>query len=169
MDRLLRWHEICPEELHTVAQRAVEEDCLVVGRSEAAYNTHPQALIQTEQISNLVVSHFLGKKMDVSAGCKGFSRRAVEFLVANTTPQRALGTDAEWPMLLHRAGFRIGYLEVDGLEWESADRYQSSAADRDNQRLMAQEYDSEPEHWAERVAIALEIVQVALDIQGRTI
>jgi len=169
MDRLLRWYEIRPEEMQIVADRVTEVDCLLVGRSASAYQTHPRALVMTEMISNAVVSHFLGRKVDVSAGCKGFSRRAVEFLMANTTPQRALGTDSEWPILLHRAGFRIDYAEVEGLDWESADRYRQNAADRDSQRLLAQDYDADPEHWAQRVEVALEIIQVALEIQGRPI
>lgn len=169
LDRLLHWYEIRPEEWQIVADRGIEADCLIFGRSALAYQTHPRALVMTELISNAVVSYFLGRKVDVSAGCKGFSRRAVEFLMANTTPQRALGTDAEWPILLHRAGFRIDYFEVEGLDWESADRYRQNAADGLSQRLLAQDYDADPEHWAQRVEVALEIIQVALEIQGRPI
>lgn len=168
MDRLLRWAETHPEELQIIAARIARTDCLIVGRTAQAYATHPQALVQTERISNMIVSHILGKQMDVSAGCKGFSRRAAEFLAANAIPGRALGTDAEWPILLHHAGFRIDYIEVDGLDWESADRYQTSAVDEDVQRRLAREYDAEPLHWTYRIEVAREIIQVALEVRSRS-
>jgi hypothetical protein len=125
--------------------------------------------VQTEAISNRVVSYFLGQIVDASAGSKGFSRRAAEFLAAHTRPGRALGTDAEWPLLLHKAGFAVEYIEVDGLDWEIPDHYQPQAAGPDRQRQVAAEYDADPRHWAHRVAVAQEIVEVALDTIGRQI
>jgi len=167
MDRLLRWVETRPQEWRDAVQAIQSTDCLVMGRSEAAYNTHPDSLILTEAISNRVVSHFLGREMDVSAGSKGFSRPAAEYLVENTRPGRALGADAEWPILLRRAGYRVDYLEVDGLDWESADRYQEQAANPGDQRLAAERVDDDPLSWEWRVRVANEIVQVALDTAKR--
>jgi|FLYN01.1.fsa_nt_gi hypothetical protein len=167
MDRLLRWVETRPDEWRGTVSAMQEAEYTVIGRTAAAYQTHPQALIQTEQISNAVVSHLVGQAMDVSAGAKGFSRRATEFLVANTQPGRALGADGEWTVLLHRAGFKVNYVEVDGLDWESADRYQEQAADGNRQRRLAEEYDMQAENWAARVQVALEITQAALDAVQR--
>jgi hypothetical protein len=169
MDRLLRWVETRPDEWRQAVNIIQEADCLIMGRSEQAYQTHPQALVQTEQISNRVVSALVGQPMDVSAGSKGFSRRAVELLMANTEPGRAMGTDGEWTVLLHRAGFRVDYLAVDGLDWESADRYQEQAADGARQRQMAAEYDADARNWAARVQVALEITQAALDAWQRVL
>ncbi len=169
MDRLLRWVETRPREwLETVA-KLEQFDCLVIGRTDAAYRSHPQALIQTEMISNRVVSYLLGRSMDVSAGSKAFSRPAAEFLVAHTEPGHALGTDGEWPILLHRAGFTVGYVEVDGLDWESADRHRQGPAGLSAQRLAAEAYDADPSHWAWRAQVALEIIQCALDSAHRTL
>jgi hypothetical protein len=70
--------------------------------------------------------------------------------------------DAEWPILLKRAGFAIDYVLADGLEWESADRHRSRAADPEEQRRAAEEYDRDPQHWAARTRVAWEIVQAAL-------
>jgi hypothetical protein len=163
MDRLIRWAETRPEELRR-AVRAIEgRDCLIFGRTEAAYRTHPLSLVQTEAISNRVLSLLLGRRMDISAGSKGFSRRAAEFIIANSEPRRALGTDAEWPVLLYRGGYPIHYLEMDGLDWESADRYQEKAAGMDDQRLAAEAVDQDPRSWARRVEIAMEIVESGLD------
>jgi len=169
MDRLLRWVETRPEEWRQAVRAIQATDCLVMGRSEAAYRTHPKSLVQTEAISNRVVSQILGREMDVSAGSKGFSRPAAEFLAANTLPGRALGADAEWPILLKRAGFRVDYLVVDGLDWESADRYQQQAAGPEGQRLAAERVDADPQNWEWRVRVAGEIVQVALEAAQREI
>lgn len=73
MDRMLRWVETNPDEFRRIARLIMGSDCLIVGRTESAYNTHPKSLIQTEAISNRVVSFFLKRDMDVSAGTKGFS------------------------------------------------------------------------------------------------
>jgi hypothetical protein len=169
MDRLLRWVETRPQEWRHAVEAIQWTDCLVMGRSVAAYRTHPNSLILTESISNRVVSHFLGREMDVSAGSKGFSRGAAEYLAENTHPGRALGTDAEWPILLQRAGFRVDYLVVDGLDWESADRYQEQAADPGDQRMAAEQVDADPASWEWRVRVAEEIVEVALEAAGREI
>lgn len=167
MDRMLRWIETRKDEFHSVAKQILGADCLIIGRTESAYHSHPDALIKTEAISNRVVSYFLKRDMDVSAGSKGFSRRAAEFIIANCSPGHALGTDSEWPIVLSRAGFRIDYQVADGLTWESADRYQERAASAQEQIDAAIDYDSNPENWAYRVSVADEIVQTAIESSRR--
>lgn len=195
LDRLLRWVETRPDEWRATVARAQECDCLMIGRTERAYATHPRALIETEAISNLVGSFLLNvidagtrrhgdavtnspyhrvippprQIADLSAGSKGFSRRAAGFLIAHSPPGRALGMDAEWIVLLHRAGFAIDYVEVDGLDWESADQFAEQAANADAQRRAAESYDADPKHWARRVAVAMEIVEAGLDAAQRTL
>ena len=163
MDRLLRWVETRPEEWREATLRIADGDYLVMGRSAAAYATHPQALVKTEEISNHLISRLVGRALDVSAGSKGFSRRAAQFLVDQTKPGKAIGTDGAWTVLLHRAGYRIDYIEVDGLDWETADRYQTTSASVDEQLKLAETYDKDPAHWAMRVEFAMEIVQAGLD------
>lgn len=167
MDRLLRWMETRPDEWRQAVSKVTSTDCLIIGRTPSAYQTHPAALVQTEAISNQVVSHFLGRFMDVSAGSKGFSRDAADYIVANTVPGHALGTDAQWPILLHQAGFQVDYIEVDGLDWESADRYKDHAAKQEDQLQAAIQYDADPRNWEHRVEIAREIVESALAIAAR--
>lgn len=167
MDRLLRWVETRPDEWQAALQSLVQTDYLLMGRSARAYATHPRALVETERISNRVVSQLVGRAVDVSAGSKGFSRRAAEFLAANCQPGFALGTDGEWTVLLQRAGVHWQYLECDGLDWESADRYQEAAADEAQQAQSAAAYDADPAHWAYRTEVALEVVEQALAASQR--
>jgi len=168
-DRILRWVETRPEEWRRVLQRIENHDCLIIGRSAASYQTHPKALIETEAISNLVVSRLVGKQMDVSAGSKCFSKSACTAILKNSKAGYALGTDAEWPLILKQLNFQIDYIEVDGLDWESADRYQDVAADQQNQKEAADDYDANPKNWSRRVAVAMEIIQVGLDTCSRDI
>ncbi len=163
MDRLLRWVETRPAEWRATVLRIEAGDCLIMGRNPAAYASHPQALVRTEAISNRLISQLVGQRLDVSAGSKGFSRRVAQFLVDRAECGRALGADGAWTVLLHRAGFRIDYCEVAGLDWETADRYQNRSAGVDQQQALAEAYDKDPAHWVMRVEVALEIVQAGLD------
>ncbi|HZD56086.1 MAG TPA: hypothetical protein VE136_05155 [Anaerolineales bacterium] len=166
-DRLVRWVETQPDEWRQMALSLQSADCTIFGRSERAWESHPQALRQTERIANLALAGLLGGVYDLSAGSKGLSRRAAEFILANSPVAedqagRALGTDAEWPVLLRRGGFVLKSLLVDGLGWESADRYRAEAASPAEQRLAAQAYDADPKNWEGRVQVALEIVEAGL-------
>lgn len=162
LDRLIRWVETRPAEwLRTLAD-IQQSDCLVIGRTAAAWDTHPRAMFETERIINMIFSQVIGRQMDFGAGSKGFSRRAAEFIMGQIEPGRALGADTEWIVLLHRAGFAVGHVEVDGLDWEIPDQYQDAAADRERQRAMAVQYDADAKHWRRRVAVAHEIIEAGL-------
>lgn len=167
MDRLLRWVETRPDEWFRTVKAIKQCDCLIIGRTDVAYNTHPRALRRTEAISNMVTSYLLGQAVDVSAGSKGFSHQAAEYLIANCSPGHALGTDSEWPVILHQAGFTIKYIAVDGLDWEIPDQYLSEAATAEIQDRVAEEYDADPDNWASRVEIALEIVKSGIETTKR--
>ena len=164
MDRLLHWVETKPEEWMQMVEQIEKYDCIIFGRTEAATLTHPQALITTEKISNQVVSHFLDQEMDVSAGSKSFSHSAAQFLVEYGKADNSIGTDAEWPILLKQAGFGLEYIQVDGLDWESADQFQLRAASFEEQKQGAARYDADPIHWSRRIEIAEEIIQTALEV-----
>lgn len=125
-DRLVRWVETRPGEWRTSLKRIPKSDMLIFGRSPQAFESHPQALKKTENIINSVFSSVLGP-VDLGAGSRGLSRRAAVYLNEHGR-HGGLGSDAEWPILLHRAGFALNSLEVDGLDWEHADHFHSVAA-----------------------------------------
>lgn len=168
-DRLVRWIETRPDELAQTVARMQQSDCLVIGRTAHAFATHPMAQQQPEKLSNDVFSQVLGRPLDFSSGSKGFSRAAAEFLLRHSPPGNVMGTDSEWVILLHRAGFRIDAVDVDGLDWETADRYLDHAADAETQRRVAAEYDADPEHWSFRVRVAQDIIDAGFDALKREI
>ncbi len=163
LDRLLHWVETRPQEWRQMVDLVQEHDCVIFGRTDWAVSTHPQALVTTELTSNRVVSNVLGTSMDVSAGSKSFSRAAAAYLVKHGNPNNSIITDAEWPILLKKAGFSLHYVQVDGLDYESGDQFRSRAATPEEQREAAALYDSDPAHWALRVAMADQIIAAALE------
>jgi hypothetical protein len=172
MDRLVRWVETRPEELSATARRATTTDNLLIGRTPAAYATHSRTLIDTEALTNRTFSHWLRTArpgfapgyadLDFSAGSRGFSRRAAQFILAHSPDENALAMDLGWLALLVRGGFALDYVEVDGLDWETADRYRDSAADASAQRALAEQVDADPEEWARRARVAREMLDYGL-------
>ncbi|HNB53706.1 MAG TPA: hypothetical protein PK530_17280 [Anaerolineales bacterium] len=167
MDRLIRWVETRPEEWARAIAEIPRHECLIFGRTEAAWETHPRALRDTERVTSHVFSAILGQELDLSAGSKGFSRAAAEWIVRNSRPERALGKDSEWVILAHRGGFRVSQMLVDGLDWEIPDRHQDRAADGDRVARVREEYDANVESWRMRVGVAREIAEAGVEALKR--
>ncbi|NTU64200.1 MAG: hypothetical protein HGB05_12570 [Chloroflexi bacterium] len=132
-DRMLRWLETQPEEVSDIHKVIPQYACLIIGRSPEALATHAQALQQTEAITNAVVSFLLGQAVDTGGGSRSFSRQAVHFLQQHSVVGNAIATDAEWPILLQRGGYTVGYCAVHGLTWEVPDHYKPHAVDPESQ------------------------------------
>ncbi|PJF22563.1 MAG: hypothetical protein CUN56_05345 [Phototrophicales bacterium] len=162
LDRLIRWIETHPAELTKTTTAIQGRDVVVIGRTEAAFNTHPRALTETETTINTVFSHLLGIKVDLGSGSKSFSRRAAEIIVQRGQTTYSPATDAEWVIWCYRAGLSIDTLWVDGLDWESADQFRDTAADKATQRAAAQAYDQRLESWHFRVQLMNRIIQGGL-------
>ncbi|MCW3095720.1 MAG: hypothetical protein JWL77_1338 [Chthonomonadaceae bacterium] len=160
MDRLIRWIETRPDELRRTVAAIPGADCLILGRTAAAYASHPEAMITTERVINEVASHLLDLPVDICAGSKGLSLPLVRFLLPRI-PADGWG-DVSWAILAQRAGFTVVYLAADGLDYETADRHQPRAADAAAQRRLADAIDRSPEEWARRVRVAQEILAEGL-------
>jgi hypothetical protein len=167
LDRLIRWIETRPDEWQQILKRLQQSHCLVIGRTESAWATHPQVMIRVEKMINSTFSYLLGQNLDFGAGSKSFSHAAAGFILANSQPQNALGTDVEWPILLHRAGFKVEGVLVDGLDWEIPDQYQDHAADVVRQQQIAVEYDANLKHWTQRVNDTVNVFNASLDAMQR--
>jgi hypothetical protein len=151
LDRLLHWVETNPVEWQYTVSCIEKTDCLIIGRTSRASETHPKALQQTEKIINLVFSNLLEQSVDLGGGSRGFSRRAAEFLIKNSINNRSWCNDSEWVMLLHQSGFQVDYTAVDGL---GSPNY-------------TENYDMDAEHWAFRVQIAFEVIQAGIAVSKR--
>lgn len=131
-----------------------DTDCLIVGRTPSVFESYPRALRETEQIINQVGSYLLGQSVDLGSGSRVFSRRAVEYLMKYASPDtHGVATDAEWPVLLHRAGFRIKAVESSGAIYEITNSDYRA-------RLES------VEQWSKRVNLAHIIIQAGIEAAG---
>jgi hypothetical protein len=154
MDHLLRWMETRPDEWNKVTGAAAHTPFLVMGRSPQAYSTYPLAIRETERPINRLFSRIFGRQMDLCAAARSMSRDVASMLQRESTSVATFGVDTEWPAIAFRRDVELAYVEVDGLDWESADQYQSSAADAARQSRLAALYDRDPENWTFRVRAA---------------
>jgi hypothetical protein len=105
--------------------------------------------------------------MDFCAGARGMNRSAAAYALARSPRDSALRMEGEWSVLWQRAGFKLDYVEVDGLDWESADQYQPHAADTARQLRLAAIYDRDPENWRIRTRVAYDNVMTGLAAMDR--
>lgn len=123
-DRLLHWamnHR--PELEQVVTEKIFEADYVALGRTKAAFASHPAVQRELESVTNHVFSFAFGREMDVTAGSCGVSRAAGEFLVQHSR-EMSNATDTEWPMLIgQHPGLSVSYVPTQGLEFETATFY----------------------------------------------
>jgi len=166
LDRALHWMDRCPDELEQTAAAIPDYDLLVIGRTSRAFETHPPYQTQTEALANLVFGLALGRAMDITAGSRGLSRRAAEYLLAHSQ-EPGVGVDAEWPLLLQRAsGFQIGYCACEGLDFETPDRYGPEIEAAGGLTAWMAAMNSDPQRWAHRLRMATEIAAAAARLSG---
>ncbi len=167
LEVLLPWAERFPEEWWETLEKIPQSDCLIIGRSKQAWATYPLSIQETERSVNNIFSTLLGQGVDLGSGVRGFSRPAVLFLLAHSPPGRA-PVDAEWPVLLWRAGFAVDCIAVDGLEWRPEAGSELALTD-EARRQAAERYDREIGNWLRRAKNALETIQAGLEATRREI
>lgn len=122
LDRLIYWARNHPDELREVIQETLggsySLDYTIIGRGHLALHSHPLFQLKTEEIMNLIVKHKTGLDMDVFAGARHFSCRAAKWISQQSTANDA-AQDIEWPLIVKENGGSIGYIEVNGLAYES--------------------------------------------------
>lgn len=123
-DRLLHWAKVYPDELARVASLNGQHDFLILGRTPRAFMGHPETQRKTEYIANLLGSRILGFKdtIDIISACWRMSTKLALILV-ETHCENSYGFYCEWPIQAWQLARKPGYLEVDGLEWETPDKY----------------------------------------------
>lgn len=160
-DHILRWALNHPAELRESLEHIQQADCTLIGRKPASMARYAKALTETEAIINRVFSYVLGHKTDTGSGTRGLSRQAVEHLMQHSHPDNDFyGTDAEWPVLLHKAGFRVKTIWVDGLSWLLPSHVGDGQDEPSEQQRAA--YDQDPTVWAYRVKVAQRIIEAGL-------
>ena len=153
-DRILHWVEFHAQELIDVARRLAQYDFTVLGRTERAFATHPRIQRDTEAIINHVFERVSSWAWDTGAGARGLSRRAAEAIVTGCLDDQ-VSNDVTWPLCLwQRGGFRLGYIETEGLEFETPDRFPLEVAQAGGVAQWSEQLDDDPQHWSHRLELA---------------
>ncbi len=114
-DRLLTWIKEYPAELNSFIHNIVDVDYLIIGRTEKAFQTHPEEWQVTESVSNKIMSLQLEKQVDITAGSCALSKRAIDYIIKYS---KCRMTDGEWPMIINTfTDFNISYITVEGLKY----------------------------------------------------
>ena len=161
-DRALHWAECYPAELARVAGAAGRYDFAVLGRTTRAFASHPRTQRDTEAIINQVYATISGRTWDVTAAARILSRYAARAILRDCA-EESIGTDVAWPLFAERSGdITLGYIETEGLEFETADRYADEIAAVGGLENWIAQIDADPNAWALRLEIArLEVVAAA--------
>jgi hypothetical protein len=162
MDRVLHWAANYPDELRETVTQILASDFAIIGRTVRAFQTHPRNQVETEAIANRVFSLLYGKDVDITAASRGVSRDAAEIILRHSAG-RFFDTDSEWPtILLCKSDLKIGYIEREGLEWETRLKREEMTLP-DGRRVDVKEYyEQNPESWVYRTMLAHRIARAAL-------
>jgi len=167
-DRVLHWLGHYPTELASVLEQIVENDYLILGRTDRAFHTHPRVQRDTETITNHGFSLWFGEEVDVSAGSCGVSRAVAELILKRSTaPTNA--TDAEWPALVRQApGLKAGFLKTEGLEFETPDYFPEEIARAGSLEAWMEERSSSVDGWIARTRLALDSLEAMMAVAGQS-
>lgn len=153
-DRLLHWADTYPDELTDAVAHISDADLTIFGRTRRAFTTHPQTQRDTEAIINRVFAAITNHAWDVTGAGRGLSQRAATAIV-DGCPDEQISVDVTWPLHLWQSGvFSITYRELEGLEFETPDRYTPEVVAAGGLGVWMQQIDADPQRWAHRLNIA---------------
>jgi len=162
MDRILHWASKYPDELRETVARIPDNDFTIIGRTPRAMQTHPRNQVETESIANRVFSLIYGHDADITAASRGISKAAAE-VILRYSQGRFFDSDSEWPtILLCKSALRIGYLETEGLEWETRLKREEMTLPGGKRVDVKDFYENNPESWIYRTMLAHRIAEAAL-------
>jgi hypothetical protein len=151
-DHLLRWIENDAVEFDLVLQRMRDWDCTVIGRGPRSFAALPRRLLQTEAIVNHIYALITGRNWDLMMAARGLSRHAAAMIVEQCAVD-TIGNDAAWPLFCEERGFSVGYVEAEGLTYQTNADYAHNLDDS---------LDQDPRAWARRVQLAWQHVEAML-------
>jgi hypothetical protein len=160
-DRWLFWRETEPDELAGLEawldRRAPAAWLACLGRTAAAFASHPRVQRVCESATNRALSLAAGRPLDATAGAALLRPPAVALVLA-ASREASNATDLEWPALVLRADpQRLVGRRCRGLAFETAAFYPAEIAAGGLAAWLAQTYDR-PAEWARRLRLAADSV-----------
>ena len=126
-DRLVHWIMNYPDEFLESIEKVNSVELTHFGRTPKAFSTHPPTQENTERIVNYLSSQLLGFKdaQDLISVCFSFTVQLADLMLSKKY-YTSMGFYAAFPVLLWNYAESKQYIEVEGLEWETPDRYQET-------------------------------------------
>jgi hypothetical protein len=118
------------DEVHAITGHDNGDDLLIVGRSAAAFSRSPDRLRQTEAIVNHVYRLMTGREADVMFAVRLLTRPAATAVVEGCR-EDTIANDVEWPLFVEQAGFSVGYVEAEGLDYRINPDFDKPSDSRD--------------------------------------
>ena len=124
-DRLIHWVNNYPDELINILNESLKYEYLHIGRTIRAFKTHPLTQTTTENIVNKVGSKVLKFKntRDILSACSFFTKLLAQKII-NVKTITDTGFYCTWPVLFWYLAKNKKYIEVDGQEWETPDKFE---------------------------------------------
>lgn len=161
-DRLVHWINYYPDELQKLLSE-IEVDYLHIGRTLRAFDSHPNTQKETEIIVNEFGSSILefNKTLDIISVCYIMTKELVVKILSlkNNTDY---GFYSTWPIFLWNWATSKKYIEVEGLEWETPDRFKEEIEKISYQKWLNQFQD--PLEWRNRVNLLHHCLIELLDL-----
>ena len=155
-DRWLYWREHAPEELAAVAAFGPGACYVCLGRTAAAFASHPRVQRVCEGATNRALSLAAGRPMDATAGA-ALLRPAAICLVLAGSREPTNATDLEWPALVLRGApdrRQVACRRCRGLAFETAALHAAEVAAAGGLEAWVAATYERPEVWAARLRLA---------------
>lgn len=166
-DRILHWVHNYPVELRKFVRSLHEEkklkkkvDYIIAERFPEDYKKHHEALYETEQLPNTIISQVLGEKIshDYLSGCFIFSRKAGKQILEYG------GSDGyqfwgSWPVYLKKKKMNIVYKKFHGLSWETPNQNREAVENSGGVEKWREQLSS-PAEWKKRTRMANEFIEL---------
>ena len=162
LDRALHWANKYPDELKRIRDEIPRHDFLILGRTQRAKETHPKPQRLTESLTNQFYQHLLDQYVDVNAASRGISSRAAKTIL-NHSQVPSFETDVEWPLIIkHKSNLPIGYVEVEGLEYETHLKHHKEIEGLDGMEQWKRNVDQDPDEWLRRIIISKRMIETSI-------
>jgi hypothetical protein len=151
-DRLIHWITNYPNEFLESIEKVNSSELTHFGRTPKAFSSHPLTQKNTERIVNFLASQLLGfnETKDFISVCFSFTVQLAD-LILSKKYYTNMGFYAAFSVLLWNYADSKQYIEVEGLDWETPDRYQETIIKKGYERWL--EIFQSSSEWNMRVSL----------------
>ena len=161
-DRLLHWQLHYPKELRRTAGAISKSKGFVfINRTRRAFESHPETQKDTETIMNMLVSAYMGRRVDIGSGTFGFDRKACRKFAGIRGDVSELRFLGHFVACVKKSGMPVKCMNSEGIEWETPDIHQDDIRRMGYKRWLAG-FQSQKE-WTRRVESLRQVAEILMD------